>query len=386
MSEDDKRRAIVLRRVACGSLSLSQASRLLQLSYRQTKRVWQRWREEGDEGLAHRNRGRPSNRSFPEKFRRDILQKYEEQCSGLGPTEFARHLAENGIDIDHETLRRWMLKDGAWTLNPCSQVEQKRKNDKLGFGQVVTLASVHGGWLGGRSQSYLYCIYDHATSVCMFSIAAEETAAEAMRILWNWIDRYGIPAAVHCQRQFMCVKNWRPTLEEQLSGVEPKTPFFCACERLGIEARSLGASELRGFLEEARPVLKALETELSNLRSPALHTANHQLRVRITRRINEQYSDLSEKEDFHVKIVDGTDLRSIFCFKREYSLGRDHTLEVDRRLYRIKARYTGGPSLARRVTVSRWIDGSLHVYSGGREMGFEEVTHEQSCALNESAM
>jgi len=43
---------------------------MLGLSYRQTKRVWRRYRERGAEGLKQGNAGRESNRGKPRELRR----------------------------------------------------------------------------------------------------------------------------------------------------------------------------------------------------------------------------------------------------------------------------------------------------------------------------
>ena len=59
-------------RVKAGSLRLGEAGELLELSYRQTKRIWARFRGGGAKGLQHRNCGRRSNRAYAAAFRNQI--------------------------------------------------------------------------------------------------------------------------------------------------------------------------------------------------------------------------------------------------------------------------------------------------------------------------
>jgi transposase len=114
-------RAGVLRRVKEGKLKLSSAARLLEISYRQTKRIWKRYRTQGVAGLRHRAAGRRSNHAKKEKLRREVLQLVRDKYSGeiderFGPTLAAEHLAsEDGLQVDAETLRRWMLAAGLWS-------------------------------------------------------------------------------------------------------------------------------------------------------------------------------------------------------------------------------------------------------------------------------
>jgi hypothetical protein len=59
----ERRRLELLSRVKEGGLKLVAAAALLELSYRQIKRIWKWYGRDGDSGLAHRGRGRRSSRS-----------------------------------------------------------------------------------------------------------------------------------------------------------------------------------------------------------------------------------------------------------------------------------------------------------------------------------
>ena len=61
MSTRELTRAGVLARVAAGTLSLRSAAVVIAVSYRQAKRLYQRYRHEGAKGLKHRSAGRRSN-------------------------------------------------------------------------------------------------------------------------------------------------------------------------------------------------------------------------------------------------------------------------------------------------------------------------------------
>ena len=112
MSTKERRRMELLSRVKEGALKLVKAACLGGLSYRQMKRVWKRYRVEGDAGLVHRGRGRRSNRGKDEGFRKKVLARYEEQYPGFGPTLASEYLAQENLVVDHETLRRWLREGG----------------------------------------------------------------------------------------------------------------------------------------------------------------------------------------------------------------------------------------------------------------------------------
>ena len=140
MSTRELRRAEVLGRVKEHTLRLVDAAKMLELSYRQAKRLWQRYRDEGAKGLQHRSAGRSSNRAKPEKFRRKVLQLIREKYSGteqerFGPTLAAEHLAdEDGLEVGEETLRRWMLAEGLWSRMRRRKAHRKRRERRPYFG------------------------------------------------------------------------------------------------------------------------------------------------------------------------------------------------------------------------------------------------------------
>src|SRR6266568_2925632 len=146
----------VMGRVGSGELKLSDAGVMLELSYRQAKRLWRRYRQLGSKGLKHGNAGRPSNRSKPLKFRGRVLNLIKKKYSGseeerFGPTLAAEHLAEeDGIGVDHDTLRRWMLKGGLWSRQRKRKKHCQRRERKWHFGELVQLDGSFHDWLEAR--------------------------------------------------------------------------------------------------------------------------------------------------------------------------------------------------------------------------------------------
>ena len=156
MSARELRRAEVLGRVKGQTLRLVDAAKMLEVSYRQAKRLWQRYREEGAKGLQHRSAGRSSNRAKPEKFRRKVLRLIREKYSGteqerFGPTLAAEHLAdEDGLEVGEETLRRWMLAEGLWSRMRRRKAHRKRRERREHFGDLVQLDGSFHAWFEER--------------------------------------------------------------------------------------------------------------------------------------------------------------------------------------------------------------------------------------------
>ena len=135
----------MLARVRSKQLQVVDAARLMHVSYRQAKRLWKGYREEGAAGLKHRSAGQASNRAHQQKFRAKVLQLVREKYGGrvgerFGPTLAAEHLAsEDGLQLDAETLRRWMLAEGLWSRERKRRAHRRRRERKEHFGELVQM-------------------------------------------------------------------------------------------------------------------------------------------------------------------------------------------------------------------------------------------------------
>src|SRR5215210_2293635 len=204
MSTRELMRAGILARVKAKTLTLRSAATLMAVSYRQAKRLYQRYRGTGAKGLTHRNVGRVSNRASPVRLRKRVLALIREKYSGgvderFGPTLAAEHLAsEDGVTVDHETLRRWMLAAELWSRARKRSPHRRRRERMTHFGELVQLDGSFHRWFEGRGpESCLLTLVDDATGRSLGRFGPQETLWAAVGIVRAWIGRYGIPRALY---------------------------------------------------------------------------------------------------------------------------------------------------------------------------------------------
>ena len=77
LSKKELSRVEVMGRVKAHSLRLCEAAEMLGLSYRQSKRIWARYRVGGAKALQHGNCGRVSNRAYTAEFRAAVLKQVQ---------------------------------------------------------------------------------------------------------------------------------------------------------------------------------------------------------------------------------------------------------------------------------------------------------------------
>src|SRR6202158_5623210 len=254
MSKRELGRVEVLARVRSKQLRVLDAGRLLRVSYRQAKRLWKRYREEGAAGLKHRSAGGSSNRAHDEKFRQQVLRRVREKYGGaggerFGPTLAAEHLAsEDGLQVHAETLRRWMLTEGLWSRERKRRRHLLRRERKEHFGEMVQMDGSFHAWLEERGpQGCLIDLVDDATSTTWARLGEQETIWAVVDALRAWIERYGVPQSVYVD--WKNVYKRAATVKEQLRGEEPVTQFGRMCAKLGIAVIAASSPQGKGRVE-----------------------------------------------------------------------------------------------------------------------------------------
>ena len=144
MSQKECVHLVMMSRVEEKATTIKEAAEVMGISYRQGLRIYRRYVSEGDKGLIHRNRGRPSNRSKSSEFKEIVLALYREQYWDFGPTLAAEKLAEeDGYEVNRETLRRWLLAARLWKRQRKHARHRQQRERKAHFGELVQMDGSH---------------------------------------------------------------------------------------------------------------------------------------------------------------------------------------------------------------------------------------------------
>src|SRR6266404_1119731 len=324
MSSRELERVEVMGRVGSGELKLRDAAVMLELSYRQAKRVWRRYRQEGRKGLKHGNAGRPSNRSKPTKVRRRVLNLIKKKYSGseeerFGPTLAAEHLAEeDGIVLDHDTVRLWMLQEGLWSGQRKRKKHCQRRERKWHFGELVQLDGSFHDWLERRGpRGCLMDMVDDATGRTQARMGKEETIWAAADVLQAWIGKYGVPRALYTD--WKNVYKRKATPAEQLRGEVPATQFGRMCQRLGIRIIAASSPQAKGRVERIHGVHQdRLIKKLRRKKIASYEAANQYLEKAYLPQHNRRFARKAAKaENYHGRKPTARELHDIFRLEAE---------------------------------------------------------------------
>jgi hypothetical protein len=250
MSRKERDRLKVIAALAEGRLAQVEAAQRLRLCERQTRRILARYRAEGDAGLVHRSRGRPSNRQLPEVLRRRVMAEVAKAYRDFGPTLAAEKLQErDGLAVSRETLRQWMTEAGYWKpRRPAREVHLWRPR-RSSFGELVQMDTSEHAWFEGRgvAEPVLVSMIDDATNRQVKRFFARDTTEANLEALGLWLRRHGRPLALYADRDSIFKVNREPTDAEALAGREAETQFGRALRELGIEYIPAGSPQAKGY-------------------------------------------------------------------------------------------------------------------------------------------
>lgn len=376
MSATERKRKDAFLLVRRGVWTLKEACEHLGLSYRQGKRSYARFRSEGDKGLVHLRRGKPSNRCKDEAVRSAALSLYRERFMELemGPTLAAEKLASAGIEVDHETLRRWLLAAGLWKRRRKRAKHRRQRPRHARFGELVQIDGSHHRWFWKQeAESCLMVAIDDATNTTMAFLSEEETTEAAMRLLWAWIERYGIPWAVYTDRKNVYITEREPTVDEQLAGQQPLTAFGKGCHKLGVKIITARSAQAKGRVERRHGVFQdRFIKELALEKITTLDGANGLLRNGFTNDINTRFcEEASDPRDAHRRLSKSIKLEDVFCYEETRIVTNDWTISWNNQRYQILADNRPAPKPKDKVTVRIRLDKTLHILFKNRPLRYE---------------
>jgi len=374
MSEKERKRMVVMANVKAGRMSVRQAAESLGLSYRQAKRVWRRYRAEGEAGLVHRLRGKPGHRRKPAALRARILARYAERYNDFGPTLAAEYLAQEGLHVDHETLRRWLLAGNYRTKRRRREPHRQWRERKPCFGAMVQLDGSHHDWFEGRRPPcVLMVMVDDATNRVWAQFFEAETTHASYDMVEGWARAYGLPQSLYVDRDSIYRCEGVGSIEEQLAGKEPQTQFGRAMEKLGVELILANSPQAKGRVERVNGVLQDRLVKALRLAGISdVESANAFLAQKYLPDHNQRFEFMpASQADVHRAAP--RQLDEILSWEEERVVQRDWTVACGGKRYQLGKQKEAMSLAGKRVVVRRLRDGRVQLVRGGVKLRWHEL-------------
>ena len=384
MSREEAGRLHIIRQALNKKISQTEAASLIDLSDRQIRRMIKRIREEGDEGICHRSRGKTSNRRIPKKIKDKAIKLFREQYEDFNLVHATEKLSEvHGITLSDETLRLWLNEAEIPYKKRKVKKHRQRRERRAHFGELVQIDGSHHDWFEGRGPVCVFMGYiDDATNTVHGRFYDYEGTMPAMDSMKRYIKRYGIPKSVYLDKH-TTYKSWaEPTIEEQLNGQKPMSHFQKSLAALAIEVIHANSPQAKGRVERLFKTLQdRLVREMRLLGIKSVDEANAFLTAYLPNYNRKFKKPASSEADLHRPAPHSRELDRILCVKEERTVKNDFTIAHNNMLYQIEQ-----ATRARKVIVEERLDGTLHITYNGQDLRFREIAKQPTKDTEEAPL
>ncbi len=390
LSQRERDRLRVLHEVKQKQITQIEAARRLKVSDRHIRRLLFRLGEQGDRAVIHGLRGRPSNRRLTAGFEQKVVARVRQRYADFGPTLAAEHLAQEGLPVSRETLRKWMAQASLW--RPRSQRVKTIhvwRERRASFGERVMQDSSPFRWLEERGPAcQLIAVIDDATSRLWGRFTEHDTTEENLRTLGGWLERYGRPLAHYTDKNSIFRMAGPAALPEQLRGEKARSLFGRALRELGIEWIAAHSPQAKGRIERLFETLQdRLVKEMRLTGIDRIEAANHFLQMRFLPEWEQRFSVAPRNpRNAHRRLYREQRLEEILSVRVVRKVADDHTVSWDGNRWGVPREEVCAGLRGAPVEMERRLDGSHWLRFRGRYLRLRHCPEPASRAVSPSGL
>src|SRR5947208_8070267 len=370
LSQRERDRLRVLHEIQQKQITQIAAARRLKISDRHIRRLLFRLEEYGDRAVIHGLRGRPSNRRLAARLEQKILRRVRQRYADFGPTLAAEHLAQEGLPVSRETLRKWMVKASLW----CPRAQRVKtihvwRERRASFGELVMQDSSPFRWLEERGPAcQLIAVIDDATSRFYARFTEHDTTEENLRTFGEWLRRYGHPVAHYTDKNSIFRTSAPAQLGEQLRGEKARSHFGRALRELGIEWIAAHSPQAKGRIERLFETLQdRLVKEMRLAGIDSIQGANHFLEMRFLPEWEQRFTVAARNpRNAHRRLGREQHLEEILSVRVARRVAQDHTVSWDGNRWGVLREEVCAGLRGAAVEIERRLDGSHWLRYRGR--------------------
>lgn len=371
MSQRERDAVRVIRSVLDGERTQVEAARLLRKSVRQVRRMQRKLAAGGDAALVHGLRGKPSNRHRDPTLKARVLRAYRARYPDFGPTFAREKLAEEGLHVGAETLRRWLLAAGLWTRRRHRDAHRSRRPRRSCFGELIQMDASTHDWLEGRGETVvLITLIDDATSRLMARFYPSAGVEAHMDLVERWVRTHGRPLALYTDRHSIFEAHEQG---KRLADPQAETQFGRALRELDVQLIRAHSPQAKGRVERSFGTAQdRWVKELRLAKAITCEQANAVL-ARVVPEHNRRFGRPARvTADCHRRLGPGHRLEAILSVQCERVVSNDYVVRWANRYFQLLP--PAHPGLrGGRVVIERRRDGAVMVRLGSRYLAYREV-------------
>lgn len=371
MTQGELKRLHIVRKALDKSITQAEAADIIGRCLRQVRRIVKRVKREGDSGVIHKSRGKPSNRALPGRIKDRALKLYREKYPDFGPTLASEKLFERDkIKLDDETLRLWLIEENIPYKQRKKRPHRQWRQRKDHFGEMLQIDGSEHDWFEGRGPECVFMGYiDDATGNPSGRFYPYEGTLPAMDSFKGYVEEYGIPASIYLDKHSTYKSTKKQSIEDQLNNQEHLSQFARAMGELGVNIIYADSPQAKGRIERLFETFQDRVIKEMRLQGISSIAEGNRFLKRYLPVYARRFGVKPAKEgDLHRPLPKDIELNKILCKKTECALRNDFTVAYDKKLYQVEDNIR-----AKKVIVEERTDGSMLIRHKGAILKFKEI-------------
>jgi len=373
MSQKEVKKYDIIKKLINKEVNGSEASKLLNLTIRHTRRLKKRVKRDGIKGLIHASRGQTSNRAIPDEEKQKIVSLLHKHYYDFGPTLAMEKLEErHNIKRDKGTIRTILIEEELW--KPKQKKKEKHRQwrqRKASYGEMMQYDGSYEYWFEGRGKKIclLACV-DDATGRVWAQFDEHEGVKPTFNFWRTYIEENGKPYSIYVDRFSTYSMNHKLAKEN----ADTLTQFERAMEELCIEVVHAHSPQAKGRVEKLFKTLQdrlIKELRLNNISS--IQGANRFLEKEFLPKFNAKFNvEPRLKANLHKRLTGQEMSRLDSIFSRQYKrvVRNDFTISHKKQYYQLLKEQPVTICKKDKVVVEERLDNSIHFSLRGKDLNY----------------
>lgn len=373
----EQERYDIIRSCIEGDITNKEASVRLGLKIRQVQNLKRAVEKDGAVGVIHKSKGRTSGNTTDNETVEKVIAFFEkEKHCDFGPTFAQEKLADQGVEMNTETLRLLMIEKDIWKPHKRRgpQIVREWRERKECFGEIIQFDGSYHDWFENGEKECLLAAIDDATSKVVEAIFEDNEGVHAVFRFWlAYLEAHGRPVAVYLDK----FSTYKVNHKNAVDNKEFMTQFERAMKDLGVVVICANSPQAKGRVERLFGTLQ--DRMVKEMRLLDVKT-----RVGANKYICEEYRDDHNKRfcvpaknanDAHRPLSD--DLRnrlpSIFSVQSKRKVNNDYTIQFKSKWFQLEATQDTAVYKRDEVIVEERLDNTLHIRLKNAYLKYHEL-------------
>ncbi|MCF7795059.1 ISNCY family transposase [Patescibacteria group bacterium] len=361
MTEKELEKYDVIKNLIDKKINGVDASKQLNLSTRQIRRLKHLAKEYGVESFAHKSRGKESNRKLDPNIIKEVEKHLKEKYYFCGPT-FAQEKLEKieKIKVSKELIRQAMTSLGLWTPKPRkkAKIDHIWRPRKDNFGEMQQFDGSYHVWFGDEEYCLLLSVDDATGKITHAKFDINESTRAVFEFWLEYFDKHGLPLSIYLDK----FSTYKVNHKHAVDNKDMITQFQRAMRQVGVNPIVAHSPEAKGRVERMNETLQ--DRLVKELRLAGINTvegANEFFKEYIPE-INDKFAVVpARRQNLHKQVskIVQKKLKQIFSIQNERIVNNDYTIRFKTKYYQLDRIQNTTVYKKDRVKVEKHLNGEI---------------------------